>query len=158
MPRWALVLLTLSACESLPPECREVEGEPTAEIGQGQTAFEPLSDGESVPVDFGNQGLFHTYGTMRVSGIYPGTDVIGELSPTLTFTVDSDDGVVQGGIDALLWILTPVGDMWGSVGELLVLNTTAEDADGRAATLRLELSDVCGNVVTDSRSVVFDAT
>jgi hypothetical protein len=158
MSRCVVALLLATACEGLPPECRDVQGEPSAEIGQGIEAFAPLTDGETVPVDFGPQLLFHTYGTMRVSGIYPGDGALNERSPSLTFTVESDDGEVSGGFEDLLYILEPVGDLWGTVGELLVLNKTATEAAGRAATLRLELTDACGTVVSDTKSVVFDGT
>lgn len=44
-------------------------GDPEVEIGQGESAFAPLLDGEVVPIEPGPQGGHHVWLALRVSGL-----------------------------------------------------------------------------------------
>jgi hypothetical protein len=60
----ALALLASACGEPAPPE--PFEG--TLEIGTGETAFEPLSEEQEVPLVFGPQGGHHVWISFRVTG------------------------------------------------------------------------------------------
>jgi len=80
-----LLLLTSSAL----PACTD---EPAAVLGTGTDDWEPLGDGGSVPIEFGSQGGFHVYASVRVRGIHPGTET-GDTSdnPLTRFDLRMDD-------------------------------------------------------------------
>lgn len=60
-----ILLLLLAGCES---------GPPIVEVGTGTATFEPLEDGQSVPLIEGAQGGWHVWVSIRARGVDP-TDV-----------------------------------------------------------------------------------
>lgn len=60
-PRWI---------ESASDACKTpASGDPTVVIGQGESAFAPLEDGEVVPIEAGPQGGHHVWLSLRVRGL-----------------------------------------------------------------------------------------
>lgn len=61
-PTVAIVLmLTAAGCGS--------DGPPSAEVGTGAGQFEPLTDGEQVPIIHGLQGGYHVWGAVRAHNL-----------------------------------------------------------------------------------------
>lgn len=80
------LLLLLAACD---PNLA-----PGLEIGTGEIAFVPLTDGDTLQIIQGPQGGFHLLASLRVHGIAPGDrgDLTEPTNPTITFSVTDDAG------------------------------------------------------------------
>ena len=61
-----LALLGLAACGEAGPEALSVE------LGTGETRFEPVTDGQEVPLVFGPQGGHHVFISFRAAGLPSG--------------------------------------------------------------------------------------
>lgn len=157
--RRAAIILLLTACD---PALREAcdalaTTAPLVELGKGTSGFEPLADGDALPVDLGPQGGVHTYGTLRARGFYPGpATTVDDTIPLVTFTVTADG--FTGGYERLPRRLRPdptgVDDALWLVGDLLVLSVAdASEADGATATLRASITDACGRTASDEREI-----
>ena len=139
----------VSACDSAPPtgtdagptsaDAGEVvtAHEGTLELGTGATAFEPISDGDTVALSRGVQGLQHVWVSLRLREVDP------ELAITeLTLTRVRDDAMVNEpfrarlafelGTDGaeLIGAQLVVPDEDAALGEPLVLRARVEARDG----------------------------
>ncbi len=157
--RAVVIVLGLAGCDpALREACAVLADTPAEiEIGQGTSGFEPLQDGDVLPIDLGPQGGWHTYGTLRALGVYPGpATTVDQTTPTLSFTLTADG--FTGGYEELPRRLRedPSGsdDALWLVGDLLVLDVLdAAEADGAQAVLRARLTDACGREAADERRV-----
>jgi hypothetical protein len=129
-----LALGVISACDS-------PDAGPAAlvvELGTGETAFEPLRDGATLPLVAGPQGGHHVWLGFRVAGlasdraeltVEPIPLATGELPPRsapvrVFLTPTPDGGHVFFGWPAQL------ADVGCLVGERLLLRVTLADAEG----------------------------
>ena len=86
----ALLVAALGACAADVPGDPVAPGEAGLELGTGQTAFEPLADGDAADVYMGLQGGMHFFGSVRVHGISPGDRTRprnADYQPTTRFVV-----------------------------------------------------------------------
>jgi len=130
---------------------------PSANIGTGSTIFADLSDGDDVEVHQGAQGGFHVWGTVRVTGLYPGDrDHRSDPSnPDVVFTVTLMDGTVVGDTGSLLRALKVRRDgQVELVGEIVpMMISSVDDVAFQQATLTVSVTDFCDTTVMDSRMV-----
>lgn len=70
----------------------EVDTVPEALLGTGSWEWQPLEDGEGIPVILGPQGGYHVLGSVRLKGLVPGNvnDLEDPKNPTTTFSVQVD--------------------------------------------------------------------
>lgn len=143
-----LASLAATACADEQPAT-----EVTVVIGTGQDAFEPLADGDEVPVIQGPQGGFHILGAFYATGIEPGdpNDLSHPDNPTGEFRVfEGERRVDISDASRFTQGLEPIGDGFGTVGRLVVLDI-ADDAELDGASVRFEVSveDVDGHAASD---------
>ncbi len=153
----SLVPAFLIACEPVSyPECRRfLAADPVLEIGTGIESFEPLPD--ELGYEFGPQGGWHVWGSLRTEGVWPGIEgTPNETTPVVSFTLDAVDGDLTGGYERLRRPMVQQGDFEGYlVGEQVILDITdASQADGVEVDLSATVEDACGTVVTATRRVV----
>lgn len=151
----SLLPLLLLACDPVQATCDALaEGPATLELGQGQDAWAPVAEGDTLPVDFGPQGGWHTYGTLRTTGLHVG-DANAD-PPFVTMAVTADDGSFTGGYTDIQRFLLDGGDGVGLlVGDRLILDVAdGSEADGAEVTIDARIEDVCGRSATDARGVV----
>lgn len=153
----SLVPILLTACEPVPyPECRSFLAEqPVLEIGTGIEDFEPLP--AEVGYEFGPQGGWHIWGSLRAEGIWTGIEgTPNETTPVVSFTMQAVEGDLTGGYDRLRRPMTlQADDVAELVGEQVILDVSdPSEADGVQVELMATVEDACGTVVTDTRRVV----
>jgi len=131
---------------------------PSAELGTGDTAFEPLDDGESIYVIQGPQGGFHVLGSVRVTGVERGDpdDLSSAKNPTTTFAVyrgsERIDAMGASYVQGLDRVEPGVYEM---VGRFVILDILADDeVAGESLRITVELEDVNGVTVSDERTVL----
>lgn len=123
---------------------------PFFEVGTGESAFEALGEGATVPLIHGPQGGYHVWIGVRHRGLGPGDIVLeyGAVDPV------TGEGLMFPGLRAVEADVDPeaVSQAAGLVGFLL------EDEPavyaGRSITLEARGSDEAGNAMNDARSVV----
>lgn len=139
--RATCALVCFAACSAAPVanDGGNDAGPPQAEIGTGDTAFEPLVDGQTVDLHMGCQGGYHVWGSVRARNLDP-------RSPVLDFTMTR---VLDGGPTDVLY--API-----HVRSTLTQEGTTDWYDGYAYTLRVASPDlvldedvVVGVTVTD---------
>ncbi len=144
-------LLSLAACTGPPPD-------PAVELGTGDIAFEPLSDGADIDVIQGPQGGFHVLGSVRAKGIEPGdrNDLGAPTNPTTTFRVlvEGQDLTLTGEYTQGLDEAARDDEPWTHqmVGRLCILDIDSDnELDGVELELELTLREAGGTEWTDSR-------
>jgi hypothetical protein len=144
---WCLVssLLLVGACTKEPLG-------PSLEIGTGDQEFEALNDGDDAVVIQGPQGGFHLLGALRATGVEPGdtANVFDENNPTMHFTV-REDGERVDVSNAFIQGLDDAGrGVYEVIGRFVFLDIQAdEELVGSVVTLRVELTDINGVVLSD---------
>jgi hypothetical protein len=151
---WFGLALLASACGG-----EEDLGPPTATLGSGDTAFEPLDDGDSIFVIQGPQGGFHVLGSVLVSGIEPGdaNDLQDPSNPTTAFTVfvgndrvDADASSYTQGLDP-----SDSSDGYEMIGRFVILDIMNDsELDSVDIRLAVEVVGTNGNSASDSRLLV----
>ena len=132
-PALAVLLTLVAACGA--------DGPPSAEVGTGADRFEPLTDGEAVPIIHGLQGGYHVWGAVRARNL-------------------AGDGL------HLTFTLTPVGAAWassvrndivdlvsGEHGGTAVFLPDPDAVRGRPCQLRLDATDTSGRTAASERSI-----
>ena len=136
-----------SACEA---------GDPSVELGTGEVAYEPLSDGDPVEVINGPQGGQHILASVRTSGMTSIATVhltiqraqdesyVSDQTYRLQFFEDPDRG------SACAWLYP------GLYGYLGFVSVAEDDADflWKDAIMRVEVTDEAGQTASDSVVVV----
>ncbi len=122
-----------------PRACDGVE----AQIGSGVRAFEPVKDGDTLPLFRGPQGGYMIYLSVRAKGLDPSYVV---LHYEETFV---DDGELFGVGDWKIQLTNDVGDGWfervGIWGEIEPeLWTKPSSVRGRDAIMKVTLTDLEG--------------
>ncbi|MBX3274410.1 MAG: hypothetical protein KF729_29365 [Sandaracinaceae bacterium] len=140
------VSLALFALPALAGGCASVadpgEGDPRIEVGTGTWRYEPLEDGDGVPLVFGAQGGWHLWVAVRAYDVdvdFGSLEVVHQpaderLPPSTTrigVTLDPPDAT--GGRAYLGWPAI-LADPACSVGELHRLQVTLTPASGGRLT------------------------
>ena len=125
-------------------------GDPTLELGTGLTAFEPLSDGDSITLVGGIQGGWHLDASVRFDGFGPDGillvyDAVDEGAERLSYVTE-----------ALLWeeSVLPETEGWSRVGDRIVLDVDdPTPLIGTTVILRVT-AELEGQTWSDERRVI----
>ncbi|MCB9548815.1 MAG: hypothetical protein H6706_23670 [Myxococcales bacterium] len=127
------------AASSNPPDAGALPidaGEPMLQIGTGARRFEPLEEGQEVPIIKGNQGGYHVWGGFLASG-FP---LEGDIRVQFDLLLDEE---VIASADYTEFEL-PVDSMgrydYSGVSVVYLENARVELTSGMPMTLRLHLS------------------
>lgn len=125
---------------------------PWIEVGTGEWTFEPLEDGQDVPLVFGSQGGYHVWASYRAGGIDP-QDVRIEIATEILSREGSRTASV------LMRSLGEVGGpgVYGQIGWPAVI-PEAGCADGERVEVEVILEDAHHQVLREARIVVPHAT
>jgi hypothetical protein len=153
--------LVTAACNPCASECAELgDVTSTVMLGTGERAFEPVTDDARVPFVAGPQGGYHVYGSLIAEGFLAGnlSDVNDACNPRVDFDVTADDGSVEDVYAELTRPLRPLPDgTLELIGDTVVLGIEGPaEADGKAATFSITVSDACGHTATDSAAMVLE--
>jgi len=149
------LIALLLACSGEPDDDVS-DDEPAAELGTGEVSFESLDDDDNIIIVFGPQGGYHFNGSVRAAGINGGDaeNLEDPDNPLTTFRVFVDDEQIDVGIDYRQG-LDPTADGFEMVGRRVILDIASDDAlDGVEVVMEVEIEDVDGTVVTDSRTLI----
>jgi hypothetical protein len=133
--------------------------EATAELGTGDTEFEPLSDGDDLAYILGPQGGYHFLASVRVRGVEPGNPSMrtDPTNPQTEFRAFRGDQRIDARASSYIQGLDPVPGEDGvhqMVGRLLILNIDSCDAlTGETIRVEVTVTDVNGVTATDTRTV-----
>lgn len=125
--------------------------EPTLEIGQGETLYEPLPDGvPEVTLVHGPQGGYHVLLALRARYLEPDQRVLAHLVGTVEGArlAESQPYLAfrcNGQTDAL--------EAWNLY---LIFDARPEDLDGRVVTVDASLTDALGTTVSATRDLLID--
>lgn len=152
--RSLLAIATLTAACTDDP-CTQGAG--VAELGTGESVFEPLADGADLPFVRGPQGGWHVLGSVRVRGL----TIPRELStppedlPVVRFELLDEGGTAIAGYTDLPRFFREAID-WEAqlVGELVQFFEDPTTKVGTAARLEVAVCDLAGELATDARNVV----
>jgi len=144
-----LILLSLLLGCPEPDLCADAAAlEPSIELGTGQEAFIPLSDGDYLEPEFGPQGGSHIWGALRLQGFHPGDNalLVQNIVPvTLRLFIETEAYLVADSFEQ-------GRPFEGSVessehfGEFIFVQGWPNfDEPPREATYRVDVEDVCGN-------------
>lgn len=124
--------------------------DPTAEIGTGETAFEPLTDGQTVYMQHGAQGGEHILGSLRVWHM---SQIV-----TVHYTITRDDNgtVVSDQTFRVAMIEEPdCAYMYpGMYGYLGLTSEYTQSLQNAHVTLQMDATDSDGRTASDSIGVV----
>lgn len=129
-----LLMLSLAACD----EEEDPPGELTVELGTGEVAFEPLTDGTTLPLIAGPQGGHHVWLGLRVVGmsgtranltVEPIPITTGELPPRSSPVRITMTELADGTHEYFGWP-AQLAEPGCLVGEQLLLRVTLEDTRG----------------------------
>lgn len=165
------LLASLLACggdkdEPNTPEEKIPQLPPEIELGTGETAFEPIVDGQDLYYIRGPQGGYHFITSMLVQGIDAGNadDLDDPSNPITVFralwngaSIDLDASTYQQGIDPM----PGEPGRYQMLARKLILNYFPDDPnsniaeiDGQEIELQLEIEDSAGTILTDSRKII----
>lgn len=159
-----MVLLLALACEEQLTPCeRAALVQPAIELGTGGESFEPVVDGDYMPLTFGPQGGFHVWSGVRTAGFDPGESAFlahYEVGVDLHFYMEMDGVIIADSG----WVSRPMeGDEQEAelVGEPMFLEhwpyyEEGYESEQVEATYHVELEDACGNVGAAETSVWVD--
>jgi hypothetical protein len=118
---------------------------PDLEVGTGISAFEPLTDGQSVSIIFGPQGGYHVWAALRLKKSFAPERAEVHARLLQGSTELSDNGYLLNLVDA--------GDRYEWYGlQALVPDPTA--IDGQPVTVRLTVKDQSGKTASAEVRVV----
>jgi hypothetical protein len=118
---------------------------PDLEVGTGTSAFEPLTDGQSVSIIFGPQGGYHVWAALRLKKSFAPERVEVHARLLQGSAELSDNGYLLNLVDA--------GDRYEWYGlQALVPDPAA--IDGQPVTVRLEVKDQSGKSASAEVRVV----
>jgi len=151
----ALVLLGCGQQEDGP------DVDPAVLLGTGEWLWEPLGDGDPMPVIQGPQGGHHLLGSVRLVGLDPGDpeNLSDPNNPTTTFSVLLDGVNLTPNASYLQGIdpVTETSSGWDHemIGRFAILDI-ADDSELDGLTLRFEVQveDTNGRSATDGLEIV----
>jgi hypothetical protein len=117
------------------------------EVGTGEQAFIPLTDGAEVPISQGQQGGYHVFTSVRVHDIAPG--VFGLRA---TVALAADGSMLGDGITLFQEYPATGGDI-DAVG-LTNFLTDPNDARDQEVIVAVDVVDAKGAVCHDERTVI----
>ena len=132
-------------------------GPPFIELGTGERAFEPLSNGDPVEIVFGPQGGYHVWGTVRAGNVRGGdpNNLQDPSNPTTTFEVRVDGERVDAFASSYTQGLKTSENGFEMVGRTVILDTrNGSEFHDREMNITVRIEDVDGLVVSDERTVV----
>jgi|SRR5687768_5838882 len=128
-----------------PADCPTHDGA-TFELGSGQLSYEPIADGQRLPINAGSQGGCHFFLSVRTDGFAPRRF---KIQYEVFF---ADDSTTTGSRSSFTVRLRPIDGMpgqcenlgvtafliepWNLEEKRLVLEVNVTDDEGRAATRR----------------------
>ncbi len=151
-------LISLLGCGGEADDSEAVE--PAVELGTGETAFEPLTEGSDIYIVQGPQGGFHFNASARAWGIEPGSaeDLSDPSNPTTAFFALEGEKVISVGtpyVQGLDKVRVDGGTAYEMIGRRVILDILGDyELDGHDVVLEVEIEDVDGNVVIDRRNLV----
>jgi len=167
----AALALGTSGCEET--GCEAVDpADAWVEVGDGEDAFAAIHEGQSFEVERGSQGGMHVWVSMQTGGIAPGSEDLweglreGDL-PFVEFELEGPEGILSNE-NGRPMVLERVGGDYQLIHELVQFRHFAELPDDWELldyelvedeleqidhVLRIRVSDSCGNVVEDERSI-----
>ena len=118
---------------------------PLAQVGTGTDSFEPLEDGQTVPVIKGPQGGYHIWTSIRVRAPIASKDLKVRLHVDFNGAVLTDTNYVL--------------NFWqkGAYAEYYALTAFIPDpaaVDGQRVQLAIDVTDTNGLTASDSRTVI----
>jgi hypothetical protein len=171
-----LPALLLCSCE-VQPSCSALDpAEAWLAVGAGYDAFAPLVDGDVMEVERGSQGGMHVMVAGQAGALHPGSASYedglraGDL-PVVEMGLDDPDGGVLNTEHRQPRVLQRLGDRYELEGRTLQFRHFAElpdnwteldyaeveaDMELQEYRLWLRLTDSCGTVVEDERTVRLD--
>ncbi len=139
---------SLIAAALLAGGCGAAERPPgiACEVGTGRFAFEPVRDGDDVPIIFGPQGGYHVWGSARVRGA-------GASDAVLRYMLRRPATAAISVVEARMR-LSPVGDAdgWSEALGATVFVPVPSDIEGQLVSLHVEV------VLDDGRRCTSDRT
>ena len=161
-------LLALLACDTSESACDEAANTtPSLDVGTGETAWEPLADGDRVGWSYGSQGGRHIYVSLQAVGIAQGwTDSLADPNnPIVTIVLIDDTPTdpaypeVAGLYDYPHFFRPNTEGTLETLGDQVVGTGTAwEEIGDIDGTLRATLVDTCGTELTAERQVTVTET
>lgn len=153
--RAAVLVLGVAACSG--GEADPVPPTPGLEIGTGEESFGALADGDDILIVQGPQGGYHFNGSVRAWGVNAGNpDDLGDPSnPTITFRAFEGSTQIDIGVEYTQG-LKDAGEpfTYQLVGRRVILDITNDDQlDGHEVRLEVQIDDVDGNSLVDSRTL-----
>lgn len=165
-PLWLLLAACAGGDEGTPSDTGPTipDYDPEVELGTGETAFEPLADGETAFVVFGPQGGYHITGALLARGVDPGNpeDLADARNPLTTFQILVDGTPVSGLLgDEVVDYKQGLEDVPGDPGVFQLVNrrvfldiTSDDELDGVEIVMSVEVEDADGVVVRDERTLI----
>lgn len=132
---------------------------PTIELGTGETAFAPLTDGQDLEYIRGPQNGFHVFGSVRVTGVDPGNrgDLRDPRNPTTEFRVFRGMDRIDLMASRYMQGLDPAMGAEGHemVGRLVILdNDEVATLEGETVRIEVTVTSADGASLSDERTVV----
>lgn len=125
-------------------------GDPHLVLGTGRMAYEPLADGQEVPLYMGPQGGWHVYGGVQAYDVpFDGATLRYWLTDPATDATVSLPRTILLGVDQVL----VVGDHWERFGDTVIINGQGPDFVGRTFELHVEVAPADGPSLTDERTI-----
>jgi hypothetical protein len=146
------VLWLLAGCDDGARPDADAHAAGWIEVGTGEWAFEPLEDGQDVPLVFGSQGGYHVWLSYRTGGLDPHNVQI-EISTEILSRPGSRTASVL--TRSLAQVDGP--EVYGQIGWPAVI-TEAGCAEGQLVEVAVTLRDRHDQVLEDARTVVPHAT
>lgn len=159
MTRRVLLVPLLAACDPGAQACEDAAAIPgVLDVGTGESAFEPIADGDEVQVSWGSQGGKHVYGSLRAEGLLlPVVRLSADDDPLVDFALAYADGTVITGYGGLPRTFQQEGDAAVFTGEILQLDWREEGHDGLEVVMSARVEDGCGRVLEgEKRFTLFD--
>lgn len=157
----SLLLIAWLGCADKPTTETEGLGPLLIELGTGEWDWEPLDSGDEIPVIQGPQGGFHLLGSVRVSGLEPGTadDLSDPNNPTTTFgvwvngeNIAPSSRFVQG-LDASEKGAQPYRNQM--LGRFVIMDIEADDElDGVQLEMSVQVEDIHGTIAETAHQLI----
>jgi hypothetical protein len=136
-----VLALVLASCGPAPAPLHHVGLDGATrflDLGTGETALVPLTDGGTIELIYGPQGGWHVWASVGIYGIDPQDRVI-------RYTATSTDGTVlaSAGYALMTRNLVADGDGWLRLGDRVIFDgiTGPSDVVGRTIVLRATLEE-----------------
>ena len=123
---------------------------PSLEIGQGETAYAPLAEGETMELIHGSQGGVHVLVALEARDIDPGEMLEGEIRGYV------DGEQLGASYPYLFFRCNPDADAQQVWNLFLIWDAQPEDIHMKTVEIEVELTDQQGVMLSASKSAVID--